>query len=173
MAKKRTSTTNRGKWTFTKVLVWSAIAFIIGVLMIPLVPEVTGATVWNDFRGFFADVNSDFTTNIYLYVVLAAVIYASNLLLYKIPAGKVGKKIKYEADLKGLLYFGVLAMMIMTVAVPLLPVTAIGVGDTANAYQNFHLFFSDIKVHLAANLNLYFGSIGLVVFLYWFFFKKK
>lgn len=172
MAKKGSKSTARGKWTLKKLLVWLGIGFIVSVLAIPLLPEVAGWTYWNDFRGFFADVNADFGTNIYLYVVLAAVLFGLNLLLYKIPAGKLGK-IQYEADLKGILYFLAIAFTVMIVAVPLLPVTAVGVGETANAYQNFHLFFSDVKTHLAANLNLYFGSIGLIVFLYWFFFKKK
>lgn len=178
MGKKRKGTSTGSKWTFKKVLVWGLIGLILGVLLIPLLPVTAvgvgeTANLYQQVHGFFSDVNADFGTNIYLYIVLAAILVGANLLLYRIPAGKLGGKVKYQADLKGLAYFASVIFTVMIVAVPLLPVTAVGVGETANMYQNFHAFFSDIKTHLAGNLNLYFGSVGLIVFLYWFFFKKK
>lgn len=174
MAKKPSKSS---KWTLKKVLVWLGIVFILGVLFVPLLPVTAvgvgeTANLYQQFHDFFSDVNADFSTNIYLYVVLAGILIGTYLLMYKFPAGKLGK-IKYEADLKGILYLLAVVFTVMIVAVPLLPVTAVGVGETANMYQNFHAFFSDIKTHLAGNLNLYFGSVGLIVFLYWFFFKKK
>ena len=177
MAKRKTST-SKGKWTLKKVLVWGLIGFILGVLLVPLLPVnavAVGETanLYQQVHDFFSDVNSDFTTNIYLYVVLAAILSGAYLLMYRIPAGKLGGKVKYQADAKGILYLAATLFTVMIVAVPLFPVTAVAVGETANMYQNFHAFFSDIKTHLSGNLNLYFGSVGLIVFLYWFFFKKK